>query len=112
MRSPATPVLVVGDPPTPGASPTACLSVHLDDAAACALPPDARNTVVHEAERRAAARGGARFVTLDEYLCDDASCPAVIDDTLVYRDGTHLTATMAERLAEVLGPEVLTTLPR
>ncbi|SDF67618.1 Peptidoglycan/LPS O-acetylase OafA/YrhL, contains acyltransferase and SGNH-hydrolase domains [Cellulosimicrobium cellulans] len=108
----ATPVLVVGDTPTPGASPTACLSVHLDDAAACALPSDARNTVVHEAERRAAARAGARFVTLDEYLCDDASCPAVIDDTLVYRDGTHLTATMAEHLAEVLGPEVLTTLPR
>lgn len=107
-----SPVLVVGDTPTPGTSPTRCLSDHVENASSCDLGVEARNIVVQEAQRSAAAQAGARFVTLDDYLCNPASCPVIIDSTLVYRDGTHLTATMAARLGGVLVPEVAALLPR
>lgn len=107
-----TRVLVVGDTPTPGTAPGACLSDHVQDAAACDLGVEVRNVVVQEGQRAAAQEAGARFVDLDEYLCNPEACPVIIDSTLVYRDGTHLTATMAARLGEVLGPEVLALLPR
>nr|WP_279627878.1 SGNH hydrolase domain-containing protein [Cellulosimicrobium cellulans] len=107
-----TQVLVVGDTPTPGTAPGVCLSDHVQDAAACDLGVEVRNVVVQEGQRAAAGAAGARFVDLDEYLCNPEACPVIIDNTLVYRDGTHLTATMAARLGEVLGPEVLALLPR
>ncbi|QJW38312.1 acyltransferase [Cellulosimicrobium protaetiae] len=112
MLPATTPVLVVGDTPTPGTAPSACLSDHVEDAARCDLGGEARNVEVQEGQRAAAQDAGARFVTLDEYLCNARACPAIIDNTLVYRDGTHLTATMSARLGEVLGPEVLALLPR
>jgi hypothetical protein len=100
-------VLVIGDTPLPGTSPSVCLSAHLNDAASCDLP---KTTAVRSdfiaAEREAAKAAHAHFVDLDGYLCNDTSCPSIISNRLVYRDGSHLTATMARSLAPELGRAV------
>jgi peptidoglycan/LPS O-acetylase OafA/YrhL len=100
-------VLVIGDTPLPGTPPSACLSAHLDDAASCALP---KATAVRSdfiaAERAAAKAAHAQFADVDDYLCNDTSCPSIISNRLVYRDGSHLTATAARSLAPELGRAV------
>ena len=41
------------------------------------------------------------FVNLIDYLCINSSCPAVIDDTPVYADGTHMSADFSKKLGAV-----------
>jgi hypothetical protein len=51
-------------------------------------------------EARAAKRvGGARLIDARGRICLPKICPAVIDDTIVYRDPQHLSATYARTLA-------------
>lgn len=46
---------------------------------------------------------GVRLIDATSRLCVRRLCPAVIDDVLVYRDHSHLTATFAATLAPWLG---------
>jgi peptidoglycan/LPS O-acetylase OafA/YrhL len=45
---------------------------------------------------------GARVVDSTAWFCTPTICPAVIGDTVVYRDDNHLTSAYAKRLAGVL----------
>jgi hypothetical protein len=56
-------------------------------------------------ESQAAASSGARYVTLNDELCDVA-CPLVFDHFTVYRDVSHLTATFAEILADEISRDI------
>jgi len=104
---PAAAKVVVGDTPHPGDAPNVCLSAHLEDTAACSLR---RSTVLSKtmetAQRRAATSGGAAYLSLNDYLCNKATCPPIIGSTLVYRDGSHLTATMAKAFAPTFDEEL------
>ena len=96
-------VVIIADTPQYPASPVDCLSGNLASALRCAVPRDeALNRAVTLAQRAAAAEAGAGFVDLTDYLCNRASCPAIIGDTLVYSDDHHLTASFSEKLAAPL----------
>ncbi|MGO2091880.1 MAG: acyltransferase family protein [Microbacterium gubbeenense] len=102
--------IVVEDTPHHKAGPAICLSQHLDDAKKCA-PPAA--SVIDDSsarfDRLAAERTDSSYLSINDYLCGDV-CPAIIGDTLVYRDSSHLTATMSRKFASIfksaIGEEV------
>ncbi|WP_166875881.1 acyltransferase family protein [Salinibacterium sp. ZJ450] len=98
---------VISDSPDMGETPAICLSSNLDDATACGRTPDeAINHDVRSAEQDAAESAGASYVDLLGSFCDDQLCPAVLGDTLVYRDSHHITATFSAGLSPVLGEQI------
>lgn len=103
-RLPASSLVVtIADSPQFETSPVLCLASHLDDADACAIPrATALNPSIRGAQTDAAAKNGAVVIDLTDYLCNAATCPAVIGSTLVYSDEHHLTATFSRELAPVL----------
>ena len=55
---------------------------------------------VADAIRSVTTAEGVGFVEPGEWVCaDDARCPAIIGDILVYRDGNHLSETAAAWLS-------------
>ena len=77
-----------------------CVSLHLDDLPFCsrARKVALRGVVVPLASKAS----GTPSVDLNNRLCTDVRCPAVIGDVLVYRDDHHLTATYSRTLAPFL----------
>ncbi|HWJ84429.1 MAG TPA: acyltransferase family protein [Cellulomonas sp.] len=64
------------------------------------------------AQQRAAADvSGVPLVDLDDYVCPDGACPAIIGDVLVWRDAHHLTATYARTLAPRLADQLVPLVP-
>jgi hypothetical protein len=101
-------VLVLADTPDFEISPPVCLSAHLTNPGACARSPkDALSPTIASAVQTATKRGGGTFVDLTRYLCDDALCPVIIGNTLVYRDSQHLTASFSTLMADVLGASIV-----
>ncbi|MGQ0843785.1 MAG: SGNH hydrolase domain-containing protein [Sporichthyaceae bacterium] len=110
-------VLVVRDSPVPRTSVPDCLLNNPNRYSVCAgerakwLPPDplVEAARVVDPER-------FRIADLSRYMCTAHQCPAVIGGMLVYRDGSHLSATwirafggflepdFAEAFAEAVGP--------
>jgi hypothetical protein len=48
------------------------------------------------------AEHGFRVIDMSDWICPSQRCLPVIDGVLVYRQGSHLTATIVDRLAPVL----------
>jgi hypothetical protein len=96
-------VVVIGDTPRAVADPPTCLSAHLDNATACALPfAKAVNPGWTAGEAAVATAAGASFIDPTAWVCRTDPCPAVNGRLLVFRDQHHLTATYARALAERL----------
>ena len=93
-------VAIVSDTPDMGSPPAICLSSHLDEAAECGRP--ASEAINEEARQAEQGIVGATFVDLIGYLCNERTCPAVIGNTLVYRDAHHMTATFSSGLSDVV----------
>ena len=103
---------VLADVPHQDETPAVCLSENLESAQECAVPVDeAFDRGIAEAEQSAAESAGAEYFDLTPYLCNDRTCPVIIENLLVYRDGHHLTASFGTRLAEPLWEEISPALP-
>ncbi|MFT0848673.1 acyltransferase family protein [Actinomycetaceae bacterium L2_0104] len=107
-RIPA-PVLVLTDTPSPGFTPSTCLSANISDQDHCA----ADRSQVIDSEKKAMERdavedAGASWASMNEYICDDELCRPILDDILVYRDSDHLTSTFAAELVRPMG-EIIET---
>ncbi|GAA4167275.1 acyltransferase family protein [Gryllotalpicola koreensis] len=96
--------LLVDTPDPNGSDVPTCLSAHLNDTAACAVD---RNSAFEKLELQAASHAGIPAVDVDDYLCTGTTCPPVIGNILVYRDGSHITAAMSAALADVVRPQIL-----
>ena len=101
-------VLVLRDTPAPldieNDTPF-CVSFHLDDPEACAGSPDAWIRADPLAE--AAAEADEDLVTivdLNDHLCTDTTCPAVMGGVIVYSDYNHMSKTFNTTLAPYLEP--------
>jgi len=104
-------VAVFADTPSIGVAPTFCLGLFPDDAQRCALPrAKALDEGIRRAEHALAARGAFTYLDYSDYLCNDTVCPSILGDTLVYRDGHHLTVNMSAALAPVVGADVMSLL--
>ena len=92
--------LTVGDVP-------ACLSAHASNVDACAIPGSTAFAADFSAiEHVAAAASGAALIDLTDRICADDPCPVVVDRTIVFRDGEHMTATFSSSLAPALDAEI------
>jgi len=85
-----------------------CLSLNKDDVEECAIP---RKTAFTERlgaiEEAAAKASGATHIDLTPRICvGDGACPVVVNDRIVYRDHSHLTATFSRSLAPALGAAI------
>jgi hypothetical protein len=76
-----------------------CLSANPTNVAACTIRLSGGNG---DLERAAARASGAAVLDLTASFCARGACPAVIGDTIVYRDSHHMTATFSRSLAPTL----------
>ncbi|WP_082489985.1 acyltransferase family protein [Frigoribacterium sp. Leaf172] len=92
-------VIVVGDTPRWPDPPAVCVSAHLDDVGACALPTSALvDPGAEDADRAGALAAGASWQATTDWMCTDL-CSPVVWNHLAYRDTNHLTDEFAMRLA-------------
>jgi hypothetical protein len=94
--------VVIGDPPAVGVSPIRCL-LRARTLGQCAAPGSDLSLLAIEAVRRAAADGGATYVSTAPWFCIENYCPTVLGELLPYRDQNHVSDTYARYLTEVLG---------
>lgn len=97
-------VAVLADTPSTGANPKICLSGHLDAANQCALPRALAVDPAFRASEREAA--GITYLDYIDYFCNQQACPSIIGNTLVYRDGSHMSRTYSAELAKVIEPDI------
>ena len=113
LRDTGARVLVLGPIPSPHQSVPMCLSGHLDDAGACALP---RSTAVNDrgiaAEAAATEAGGGDYADVTTLFCTAQRCPGIVGNTLVYLDVSHQTLEYSRWLAPVIGALADRTLDR
>ncbi|MGO2311130.1 SGNH hydrolase domain-containing protein [Brachybacterium tyrofermentans] len=102
---------VLADVPNQGSTSAVCLSAHLEDARECAIPVgEAFEPSLQRTTEAAAVESGATFLDLSRYFCNETNCPAIIGNTLVYRDGHHLTAHFSREMAGPLWKELEPTI--
>lgn len=81
-----------------------CVDKHRVDPNRCAFPRSAGERLgAGDAQLAAAKRvPKASVVELNDVICPDGTCPAVVRHVLVYRQGAHLTTTFVDMLTEHL----------
>ncbi len=104
--------IVVEDVPTHPADPATCLSQHLEDALVCApLAADAIDASSNRLDRAAATDAGAHYLEVNQRLCSQR-CPAILGNTMFYRDEHHLTATASRTFAPDFSTAISAVLAR
>jgi peptidoglycan/LPS O-acetylase OafA/YrhL len=106
LHSTGAPVALIEDVPHPNKNIPECVSRSLDHLQRCAIPrgkaldyPKVNTRVAEEIE-------GVSLIDPTPVLCHGKTCPAVIGDALVYRNGAHLTATYVLTLTPWLGNQL------
>jgi peptidoglycan/LPS O-acetylase OafA/YrhL len=106
--SKVTTVVVIADTPDLRNSPTVCLSANLDSADKCGVAASlALKSPGRAAEKKAAQATGVPFIDLGAYFCTSSWCPVITDNTLMYRDSHHISATYSTELAPVLAKQLV-----
>ena len=99
-------VVVLADTPRVGYLAADCLAkgpvIEACDAARERMVDEGYRT----REAAAAGAAGVAIVSATDWLCTAEDCPLVRGTNLVFRDGHHLTATFAARLAGMLGEAI------
>lgn len=104
FRATGADVLVLGSIPNPILWVPNCLSVNLDNATACSpLRSAAVNRTGIAAETAATQSGGGHYADISDLFCTAEICPAIVGNTLVYRDFNHATNRYILQLAPVIG---------
>jgi peptidoglycan/LPS O-acetylase OafA/YrhL len=101
-------VVLIEDTPWPNGDVPDCVAAHADDVRVCARP---RAQAVAKPQRRdlvraAAQREGVQVIDPVGWFCTTKTCPPIIGSAMVFRDGSHVSATYASRLAPVLGGQL------
>ncbi len=99
-------VLVLADTPSPPFTVWQCVAENRSDWSKCEFERDpavADSAAPLLREAVAQPRANPAFLDLVADICPAPICPPVIGDVLVYRQGSHLTATFVKELAPVLG---------
>ncbi len=109
LASTAQRTVLLRDVPKNENLPDECLTQPGNDLGDCLFTPLAASVVDADISVTAATATGTEVVDPTKWVCWDGSCPAVIGDTLPYRDRGHLTtvyaASLAGELSAALGLE-------
>ena len=96
----STTVLVLADTPHMRQDPPICLRRHPTRMSQCVSARKVAITGRHDRmQQRTAERLGERFGSLTDKVCPYDPCPVVLGSELIWRNRSHLTATIARRLA-------------
>jgi peptidoglycan/LPS O-acetylase OafA/YrhL len=102
----AVPV-VVQDTPIAHFDVPACLAAHPREIRRCDLAVLKSVALARQRIVRAIVQvHGARIVDTNAWFCTPSVCPAVIGNTVVYRDDNHLTSAYSRRLGGLLNTEL------
>jgi hypothetical protein len=101
-------VIVLKDTPQTGMQVYKCVSEHSDQLTQCTYDREEGVAASAASTQVIAAKGMDRVHVIDmtDAICPTARCAPVIGNVLVYRQGSHLTATYVESLAPRLGEEL------
>jgi len=101
--------VVLGDTPWPGFNVPKCLSRAVwrglpDPLAACAFARNDRNERAIDAlmDEVVGRVESAAFISGRDLVCPSPACAPMVDDTVVYHDHSHMTATFARRIGPAL----------
>jgi len=100
-------VAVIANTPFPTTDVPSCVSENLGHLTECAF--DVEDGLAHEQVNNAAARAvpAAHLIDPVPQLClPDGTCPAVMGNTLIYRNGTHLTASYVRTMTDWLDERI------
>jgi hypothetical protein len=99
-----TRVVVIANNPYPGLNVPQCVEEHRTDLSACTFSPERHLTDSAFLTQRQAVIGVAsvKIIDLFDAICPTEQCPAVIGNVLIYRNGSHLTATYVKTLTPQL----------
>jgi hypothetical protein len=103
-------VVIIQDPPLPTAqSVPECLSSNLNDYRRCEYTRRVGfGSAMGTREQNVAAATGAGLIILTDQICPGTgNCPVVINNTIVWRDQHHLTATFAVTLAPAIDEQLV-----
>jgi peptidoglycan/LPS O-acetylase OafA/YrhL len=106
LRSAGAPVAVIEDVPRPDKDVPECVSQSLDRLQDCAFPRDKALEGPRINVLAAEEVEGASLIDPTPMVCPGETCPAVIGDVLVYRNGAHLTRTYVNSLTPWLGEQL------
>jgi hypothetical protein len=96
----ASKAIVLADTPRFGKDVPLCLSKHPNRISACVTPRSHAIDQLHvDAEKQAAADKGATFANLNDVVCPYDPCPVIVGHFVMWRNGSHLTATYAKQLS-------------
>ncbi len=107
LRDTGAAVALIEDVPHPDKNIPECVSRSLEHLERCATPRS-KALDYPKVNTRVAEEGveGVRLIDPTPVVCPDKACPAVIGDVLVYRNGSHLTATYVRTLTPWLGKQL------
>jgi peptidoglycan/LPS O-acetylase OafA/YrhL len=106
LRSTGVPVALIEDVPHPDKNIPECVSRSLDQLERCAIPRGKALDYPRVNTRTAEEVEGVSLIDPTPVVCHGKTCPAVIGDALVYRNGAHLTATYVLTLTPWLGNQL------
>lgn len=98
LRATGAPVALIEDVPHPNKDVPECVSRELDNLQKCATPKSKALGYPKIYTRAAREVEGVHLIDPTPVVCLEKTCPAVIGDVLVYRNGAHLTATYVRTL--------------
>jgi peptidoglycan/LPS O-acetylase OafA/YrhL len=97
-------VIVLQDTPRPGFIVPDCLVKYIDHPERCSFDAaTAIDTALVSAERRAVSSvGNARYISMNDVICDTPRCASMKDGFIRYEDDHHIAVKYAESLAPEL----------
>jgi peptidoglycan/LPS O-acetylase OafA/YrhL len=104
-----TGVIALADSPHPDMEVYECVAAHRDQLTECAFDREHGLGISGAATLRRAVEqfGDASLIDLNDAICPAARCAPVIGNVLIYRQGSHLTATYVATLAPRLETALL-----
>jgi peptidoglycan/LPS O-acetylase OafA/YrhL len=107
-------VVVLYDNPSPTLNVIECVSTNNGSLSECAFDRDDAFRLSGAVAQSEAVRASRRVEVIDlsDWICLPTLCPAVIGNTLVYREGSHITGTYIRTLGPRLEQALLRVLDR
>ena len=105
-----TKVIVLANNPHPGLNVDQCVDQHRTHLSACTYSSNVHLTDAAYLTQLLAVSGAPKVKMIDLFssICATPTCPTVIGNVLVYRQGSHLTATYVKSLAPKLAGALTT----
>lgn len=112
LRSNGSQVLVLGPEPKLTTVAPNCLSMHLRNASACEATWPVVNDAGSEVESSVVRANGGQYADTVELFCSAGRCPAVVGNTMVFYDASHMSRAYSLAIGPALGTLVDRALAR